>query len=77
MAREATMEPIKIFSVTRARDREALGETVTHWLEERGAVGVRAEVRQTSDRGFHCLTIAVWYRPAEGAAGAGKASWPG
>jgi hypothetical protein len=58
-----TMEPITVFSVTRARDRAELGETITRWLEEHEAVGVRAEVRQTSDSGFHCLTIAVWYRP--------------
>lgn len=53
--------PIKVFSATKARDREALGEAVTKWLADNRAVGVRAEVKQSSDREFHCMSIVIWY----------------
>jgi len=52
---------IHVFSATKARDREVLGETVTAWLREHHAVGTRHEVRQSSDNEFHCVSITVWY----------------
>jgi len=54
---------IKVFSTTLARDRERMGETITHWLAEHpGLEIVDREVRQSSDKEFHCLTISLFYR---------------
>lgn len=54
---------VKVFSATRAKDREELGEVITRWL--RGAPGLQVVdkvVTQSSDREFHCLTITIFYR---------------
>jgi hypothetical protein len=60
------MEPfsgVKVFSTTLARDREAMGDTITRWLcEHPGLEIVGREVRQSSDREFHCLTVTLFYR---------------
>ncbi len=64
------MEPIparftgvKIFSTTLARDREALSDRITRWLQENpGITIVDREVRQSSDKEFHCLSILLFYR---------------
>jgi folate-dependent tRNA-U54 methylase TrmFO/GidA len=58
---------LKVFSTTLARDREQMGETITRWLEAHPQLEVvDREVRQSSDREFHCLTITVFYREREG-----------
>lgn len=54
---------VKVFSATRAKDREELGEVITRWL--RGTPGLEVVdkvVTQSSDREFHCLTITLFYR---------------
>jgi len=60
------MEPfsgVKVFSTTLARDREVMGDTITRWLVEHpGLEIVGREVRQSSDREFHCLTVTLFYR---------------
>ena len=49
---------IKVFSVTKARDREELGQRVTAWIEAHPNVQiVRTVVAQTSDDRFHCLSM--------------------
>jgi hypothetical protein len=54
---------VKVFSTTLARDREHMGETITRWLAEHpGLEIVDREVRQSSDKEFHCLTITLFYR---------------
>ena len=56
---------VKVFSATRAKDREELGEVITRWL--RGTPGLEVVdkvVTQSSDREFHCLTITIFYREA-------------
>jgi folate-dependent tRNA-U54 methylase TrmFO/GidA len=58
---------LKVFSTTLARDREQMGETITRWLAAHPQLEVvDREVRQSSDREFHCLTITVFYREREG-----------
>lgn len=53
---------IKVFSATKAREREGLGEKVTGWLREHpGYEIVDKIVTQSSDREFHCFTITVFY----------------
>jgi hypothetical protein len=54
---------VKVFSTTLARDREVMGENIARWLAENpGLEVVDREVRQSSDRQFHCLSITLFYR---------------
>lgn len=59
------MNPLKckVFCATKARDRLYLGDAVTHFLRD-GQVGevVSAEVLQSSDAAYHCISIVLWYR---------------
>jgi hypothetical protein len=58
---------VKVFSATKAREREELGETVTRWLRSNGDVEVVDRVvTQSSDNEFHCLTIVLFYRQKSG-----------
>ena len=51
---------VKVFSVTRARQREALGEVVTAWIAENPDVRVlKTFVLLSSDSAFHCLSIVL------------------
>lgn len=50
----------RVFSATKAREREVLGEKVTRWLRENKLEGIHHEVNQSSDNEFHCLSICVW-----------------
>lgn len=53
---------VKVFSATKAREREDLGENVTRWLRANPNVRVVDKiVTQSSDREFHCLTITLFY----------------
>ena len=63
--RQAAMQftGVKVFSATKAREREELGETVTRWLRSNADVEVVDRVvSQSSDDEFHCLSIVVFYR---------------
>ena len=54
---------VKVFSATKARDREQLGEMVTRWVRENPSCEVIDKiVTQSSDKEFHCLTITLFYR---------------
>lgn len=54
---------VKVFSATRAKDREELGEVITRWLRSNPSITVVDKVvTQSSDREFHCLTITIFYR---------------
>jgi hypothetical protein len=55
---------VKVFSATKAKERDELGETVTRWMRGNPELEVvDREVRQSSDDEFHCLTIILFYRP--------------
>ncbi|HVO19381.1 MAG TPA: hypothetical protein VMU15_09005 [Anaeromyxobacter sp.] len=59
---------VKVFSTTMARDRADMGEQITRWLAEHPKMEVVGrEVKQSSDREFHCLSITLFYREKEGA----------
>lgn len=61
----ANFTGVKVFSATRAKDREELGEAITRWLRANpGFEIVDKVVTQSSDREFHCLTITLFYREA-------------
>jgi hypothetical protein len=54
---------VKVFSATKARERETLGERITEWIESMGDLEIiDTVVTQSSDREFHCLTITLFYR---------------
>ena len=54
---------LKIFSATKAKEREELGEHVTRWVRSNADLEVVDRVvRQSSDNEFHCLTIVLFYR---------------
>lgn len=61
-----TMNGVKVFSATKAKEREALGDHVTRWLKLNPNVEVVDKiVTQSSDSEFHCLTITIFYdKPA-------------
>ncbi len=53
---------VKVFSATKARDREALGDNVTHWMRKHPDCEIVDKiVTQSSDSEFHCLTITLFY----------------
>jgi hypothetical protein len=52
----------KVFSATKAKEREELGTHITRWLKENPQVKIKdTVVKQSSDNEFHCLTIVVFY----------------
>ncbi|HMU40873.1 MAG TPA: hypothetical protein PKE31_17825 [Pseudomonadota bacterium] len=56
---------VKVFSATKARERDELGENVTRWLRNNPSVRVVDKtVTQSSDREFHCITITLFYTKA-------------
>jgi folate-dependent tRNA-U54 methylase TrmFO/GidA len=61
--RQPTFTGVKVFSTTLARDRDALSDRITKWIRENPQVEVvDQEVRQSSDKEFHCLSILLFFR---------------
>jgi hypothetical protein len=59
-APQGAISSFKVFSATKARDREVLGERVTAWIAANPAIEVlRTVVSLSSDRGFHCLSLVL------------------
>ena len=59
---------VKVFSATKAKEREDLGEQVTRWLRANSDLEiVDRTVMQSSDNEFHCLTVVLFYRNKAGA----------
>jgi hypothetical protein len=54
---------VKVFSATKAKEREALGEAITEWIRAHPNNEILDKiVTQSSDSEFHCLTITLFYR---------------
>jgi hypothetical protein len=54
---------VKVFSATKAREREELGEHITRWLRANADIRIVDKVvTQSSDREFHCLTITLFFQ---------------
>lgn len=54
---------VKVFSATKAKEREELGEGITRWLRANADLEVVDRVvTQSSDNEFHCLTVVLFYR---------------
>lgn len=51
---------VKVFSVTKAREREEIGERVTAWIAAHPELQVlRTSVQLSSDSAFHCLSFVL------------------
>ena len=54
---------VKVFSATKAKEREELGEVITRWLKANPDVDlVDKVVSQSSDNEFHCISIILFFR---------------
>ncbi len=54
---------VKVFSATKAKEREELGESITRWLRANADLElVERVVTQSSDNEFHCLAVVLFYR---------------
>ncbi|HSZ81528.1 MAG TPA: hypothetical protein VK989_21460 [Polyangia bacterium] len=52
----------KVFTATKAKDREELGEVLTRWIHNNPRAKILDKiVTQSSDSEFHCLSITVFY----------------
>jgi hypothetical protein len=55
---------VKVFSATKAKEREELGEVITRWLKANADLEVVDKVvSQSSDNEFHCLSIVLFFKP--------------
>ena len=55
----------KVFTATKAKDREELGEVLTRWIRNNPQAKILDKiVTQSSDSEFHCLSITVFYETA-------------
>ena len=53
---------VKVFTATKAKEREELGEIITRWIKSNPEFEIVDKVvTQSSDREFHCLTITIFY----------------
>ncbi len=54
---------VKVFSATKAKDREELGEQITRWIRANPDAKVTDKiVTQSSDSEFHCITITLFFQ---------------
>lgn len=60
----ASYTGVKVFSATKARERELIADRINEWLDDSvSAIEiVDTVVTQSSDREFHCLTITIFYK---------------
>lgn len=57
---------VKVFSVTKFRERLALGDQITEWLARNPQYCILDRiVTQSSDAEFHCLSITLFYGKVE------------
>lgn len=57
---------VKVFAATLFQQRQTLGEQVTEWLQSAaktrpGFEVVDIQVRQSSDKAYHCISIVVFF----------------
>lgn len=56
------MKGVMVFTATKAKEREELGDKVTEWVRAAPPKTVLdVTVTQSSDEEFHCLTITILY----------------
>ena len=54
---------VKVFSATKHKERDELGEVITRWLRnKKGTIElVDKLVTQSSDSEYNCVTITIFY----------------
>ena len=54
---------VKVFSATKHKERDEMGEVVTRWLRnKKGTIDIIDKVvTQSSDSEYHCVTITIFY----------------
>jgi len=53
---------VKVFSATKAKEREELGENVSRWLRSNSDLKIVDKVVcQSSDNEFHCFSMILFY----------------
>lgn len=56
------MKGVKVFTATKAKEREGLGDRLTEWIRKSPPAEILdVQVTQSSDEEFHCLTISILY----------------
>jgi hypothetical protein len=55
---------VKVFSATKARDRDDLGSRITDWISNNKTKIeiVDKKVTQSSDNEYHCFTVTIFYK---------------
>jgi hypothetical protein len=60
---------VKVFSATKAKERDILGDRITSWIRANPATRIVDKiVSLSSDREFHCLSIVVFFSEHGGGA---------
>lgn len=55
---------VKVFSATKAKEREELSENINRWLKSNADLEiVDRVVCQSSDNEFHCYSMLLFYKP--------------
>jgi hypothetical protein len=53
---------VKVFSATKMKDRQFLGERITDWLTDIPELDIIDKVvTQSSDNELHCLSVVLFY----------------
>ena len=54
---------VKVFSATKAKEREELGEHVSRWIKSNQDLEIVDKVvTQSSDNEFHCYSLILFYK---------------
>lgn len=54
---------VKVFSATKAKEREELSENITRWLKSNSDLEIVDKVvSQSSDNEFHCYSMVIFYK---------------
>jgi hypothetical protein len=54
---------VKVFSATKAKEREELSENITRWLKSNSDLEIVDKVViQSSDNEFHCYSMVLFYK---------------
>ncbi len=54
---------VKVFSATKAKEREELGENISRWIKSNSDLEIVDKVvRQSSDNEFHCYSVILFYK---------------
>lgn len=54
---------VKVFSATKAKEREEIGESVSRWIKSNQDLEIVDKVvSQSSDNEFHCYSLVLFYK---------------